>query len=73
VIGQFVKYGKMLESTVAAQVPVVVGTAHVMLVLLPRARPWVGPGAQEPLGQVQVLLKFTVEVNMYSLVPGGLV
>jgi hypothetical protein len=62
----------MLGSTVAVQVPVVVGTAHVVLVLLPRAVLWVGPGAQEPLGHVQVLLKLTVEVNVYLSVPGGL-
>jgi hypothetical protein len=72
-MGQLAKYGKMLGSTVPAQVPVVVGTAHVVLVLFPRGVPWVGPGAQEPLGHVQVLLKLTFEVNAYLSVPGGLV
>jgi hypothetical protein len=63
VIGQFVIYARMLGSTVAVYSAVVVGTFHVVLVLLPKGVPCVGPGTQEPSGQVQELLKVAIGVK----------
>jgi hypothetical protein len=60
-------YGRILGSTVATHVPVVVGTVHVVLVLLLKEVPYVRPGIQEPSGQVQELLKLAVGVKGYRV------
>jgi hypothetical protein len=60
VIRQFVIYARMLGTTIAVYSAVIVGTFHVVLVLLPKGVPCVEPGTQEPSGQVQELLKVAV-------------